>query len=162
MLTTSGCGIFYGREDMLDRLWVNVAAGGWDQKDSGAGRFQMVGTNNLAIIQGMVEALRFLEEIGPEVVYGRIHQLAKEVLERGRNLSFIERLTPDDDRMFAGMVAFRIKGSGERFWRLCQERRIWLLPSQATPGDRVRVSTHIHTRRKDLDLLFQTLQEGLS
>ena len=162
MLTTSGCGVFYGREDMLDRLWVNVAAGGWDRKDSGAGRFQMVGTNNLAIIQGMVEALRFLEEIGPEVVYGRIHQLAKEVLERGRKLSFMEKLTPDDDRMFAGMVAFRIKGSGERFWRLCKERRIWLLPSQATPGDHVRVSTHIHTRRNDLDLLFQTLQEGFS
>ena len=144
------------------RLWTNVAAAGWDRKDYGAGRFQMVGTNNLAIIQGMIEALHFLEELRPEVVYGRIHQLAQEVLERGRNLSFLERLTPDDDRMFAGMVAFKINGNGERFWKMCKERRIWLLPSQATPGDRIRVSTHIYTRRSDLDLLFETLQEGLS
>jgi isopenicillin-N epimerase len=26
MMTTSGCGLFYGREELLERLWVNVAA----------------------------------------------------------------------------------------------------------------------------------------
>lgn len=163
MLTTSGCGLFYGREEMLDRLWVNVAAGGWDQKTAKAVRFQLVGTNNLAIIHGMISALRFLLELNPERVYSRIHHLARDVFERGRKVTALELLTPDDDRMFAGMVAFRIKsGSGARFWNLCKQRRIWLLPGQAIPGDRIRVSTHIHTRKSDLDLLFQTIQEGLT
>jgi isopenicillin-N epimerase len=163
MLTTSGCGLFYGREEMLERLWVNVAAGGWDQRTAKAGRFQLVGTNNLAIIQGMISALRFLQELTPERVYSRIHQLAREVFERGQKVTTLEVLTPDDDRMFAGMVTFRIKSqSAARFWNLCRQRRIWLLPGQATPGDRIRVSTHIHTRKRDLDLLFQTIQEGLT
>ncbi|MCI0721464.1 MAG: aminotransferase class V-fold PLP-dependent enzyme, partial [Acidobacteria bacterium] len=121
------------------------------------------GTNNLAIIQGMIAALRFLRELGPERVYSRIHALARDVFARGRNIAALEMLTPDDDPMFAGMVTFRIKsGSAPRFWDLCKRRRIWLLPGQATPGDRVRVSTHIHTRKSDVDLLFQTIQEGLS
>jgi len=163
MLTTSGCGLFYGREEMLERLWVNVAAAGWDQKTAKAGRFQLVGTNNLAIIQGMIAALRFFQELRPERVYSRIHDLARYVFARARKVTTLEILTPDDDRMFAGMVTFRIKsGSAPRFWDLCKQRRIWLLPGQATPGDRVRVSTHIHTRKNDLDLLFQTIQEGLS
>lgn len=163
MLTTSGCGLFYGREEMLERLWVNVAAAGWDQKNAKASRFQLVGTNNLAIIQGMIAALRFLQELSPERVYSRIHDLAREAFARGRKVTTLEILTPDDDRMFAGMVTFRIKsGSAPRFWDLCKRRRIWLLPGQATSGDRVRVSTHIHTRKSDLDLLFQTIQEGLS
>jgi selenocysteine lyase/cysteine desulfurase len=99
----------------------------------------------------------------PERVYSRIHQLAREVFERGRKVTTLEVLTPDDDRMFAGMVTFRIKSqSAARFWNLCKQRRIWLLPGQATPGDRIRVSTHIHTRNSDLDLLFQTIQEGLT
>jgi len=163
MLTTSGCGLFYGREEMLERLWVNVAAAGWDQKEAKAARFQSVGTNNLAIIHGMIAALRFLQQLGPGRVYRRIHDLAREVFERARTVDTLEALTPDDDRMFAGMVTFRIKsGSAPRFWELCKRRRIWLLPGQAILGDRIRVSTHIHTRKSDLDLLFQTLQEGLS
>jgi len=163
MMTTSGCGLFYGREEMLERLWVNIAAGGWDQKNAKSVRFQLVGTNNLAIIHGMISALRFLQQLGTERVYGRIHQLARDVLKRGQEIPALEVLTPDDDRMFAGMVAFRIKSQDRaHFWNLCKQRRIWLLPAQATPGDRIRVSTHIHTRRSDLDLLFQTLQEGLA
>jgi len=163
MLTTSGCGLFFGREEMLERLWVNVAAAGWNEKNAKAGRFQFVGTNNLAIVQGMIAALRFLRELGPERVYSRIHDLARDVFARARKATTLEMLTPDDDRMFAGMVTFRIKsGSAPRFWDLCKRRRIWLLPGQATPGDRVRVSTHIHTRQSDVDLLFQTVQEGLS
>jgi isopenicillin-N epimerase len=163
MLTTSGCGLFCGREEMLERLWVNVAAAGWDQKNLKAGRFQMVGTNNLAIIQGMMVALRFLQELGPESAYNRINDLAREVFTRARSVPTVELLTADDDRLYAGMVTFRIKsGNAPRFWDLCRLRRIWLLPAQATPGDRIRVSTHIHTRKSDLDLLFQTIQEGLS
>jgi len=65
--------------------------------------------------------------------------------------------------MFAGMVTFKIKSqTSAQFWELCKRRRIWLLPSQATSQDRIRVSTHIHTRKSNLDLLFQTIKEGMS
>jgi isopenicillin-N epimerase len=60
MLTPTGCGILYIREAMLDRLWVNVATTGWNDHSLKAVRFQMVGTNNRAILEGHLAALRLL------------------------------------------------------------------------------------------------------
>jgi selenocysteine lyase/cysteine desulfurase len=158
MFAPAGCGILYGREEMLDRLWVNVATGGWDDRKLKAARFMMVGTNNRAVFEGFAAALRFLKELGPERVYGRIHQMARNVLERARAFPKAELLTPDDDRMFAGMVTFRIRDADLKpVLDLAQKRRIWLVGG----GDRFRISTHIHTRPEDLDAFFGTLREGL-
>jgi hypothetical protein len=40
--------------------------------------------------------------------------------------------------------------------KACKERRIWIYG-----GEFLRVSTHIHTRREDLDALFLTMRETL-
>ena len=157
MLTPTGCGILYIREEMLDRLWVNVATTGWNDRSLKAVRFQMVGTNNRAVLEGHLAALRMLKQIGPDRVYGRIHQLAQQVRRRAAELPNARMLTPDDDRMYGGMVTFEISGFGKsRFWELARQRRMWVVGS-----DRVRISTHIHTRPADLDLLFATLKESL-
>jgi selenocysteine lyase/cysteine desulfurase len=158
MFAPAGCGILYGREEMLDRLWVNVATGGWEDRKLKAARFMMVGTNNRAIFEGFVAALRFLRALGPERVYGRIHQLARSAYERARALPKVELLTPNDDRMFAGMVTLRFPGTDVTpVLKLAEKRRIWLLGG----GERFRISTHIHTRPADLDAFFETVREGL-
>jgi selenocysteine lyase/cysteine desulfurase len=105
-----------------------------------------------------VAALRFLRALGPERVYGRIHQLARSVYERARALPKVELLTPNDDRMFAGMVTLRFPGADVTpVLKLAEKRRIWLLGG----GERFRISTHIHTRPADLDAFFETVREGL-
>jgi selenocysteine lyase/cysteine desulfurase len=43
----------------------------------------------------------------------------------------------------------------KKFGALCRERKIWIMMSE-----RFRVSSHIHTRPEDIDLLFQTLEEA--
>jgi selenocysteine lyase/cysteine desulfurase len=159
MFAPAGCGLLFGREEMLDRLWVNVATGGWDNKKLKAARFMMVGTNNRAIIEGLVAGLRFLKELGPERVYGRIHQLARRVFEQARALPKVELLTPDNDAMFGGLVSIRIPGADVKpVLKLCRERRLWVLGS----GERFRVATHIHVRPADIDAFFAALREGLS
>ncbi|MCW5981483.1 MAG: aminotransferase class V-fold PLP-dependent enzyme [Bryobacteraceae bacterium] len=155
LFTPAGCGVFYAREEMLDRLWVNVATGGWDDRKLKAARFMQVGTNNRAIFEGFIAGLRFLKELGPERVYGRIHQLGRMCYAKARHVPGLELLTPDDDRMFAGLVSFRLtaeqaKKANER----CREKRIWIYPSEKT-----RVSTHIHTRPEDLDVFFDIIRD---
>lgn len=157
MLTPPGCGVLYGRQEMLDRLWVLVARRGWDDKQLHGARFMMLGTNNLAVFHGYLAALRLVKQIGPERIYARIHQLARRVYQRARELPNVEMLTPDDGRMFGGMVTFRIKGADlGPLVELCKKRRIWVALS-----DRIRISTHIHTRPPDLDAFFNTLEEAL-
>ena len=117
----------------------------------------MVGTNNRAVLEGHIAALHFLKQVGPDRVYQRIHDLARRVAERFAKLPNVEVLTPDDDRLYAGMVTVQFKGIGTKpLYELARKRRMWL------PGsDRLRISTHIHTRPADLDALFQTIHESL-
>ncbi len=157
MFTPCGCGLLYIREEHLDKLWVHTATFNWDKYDLKAARFMMVGTNNRAIFEGHMAALRFLKQVGPDRVYGRIHQLARGVRERVAKLPQLELLTPDDDGLYAGMVTFQFKGVDTKpLYALARKRGIWL-----AGAERLRISTHIHTRPADLDAFFQTMHETL-
>jgi len=143
---------------MLDRLWPNTVTGNWDDKSLKAARFMMVGTNNRAVFDGMLEGLRFHKAIGSDRIYGRIHHLAKMVYERASNNSHTELLTPSDDRLYGSLATFRFKSKNTAaFQALCKKRRMWIIG-----GDKLRVSSHIHTRPSDIDLLFSTIDETMA
>ena len=158
MLAPAGCGILYGRDDMLNRLWANVATSSWAKTDIAGARHQMIGTNNMAIFEGYGAALRFLKQLGPENVYSRIHQLATKTFQRVRALPYLEKvLSADDDRMYAGMVSFLFKeGDWQKVEELVKKRKIWIFARHRT-----RISTHIHTRLSDLDLFFEAVEDAL-
>lgn len=156
MFAPAGCGILYVREEMLDRLWPNTVTGEWDKKSLKAARYMRVGTNNRAIIEGMMAGLRFANQIGPDRIYARIHQLARQMYAKARVYPYIDMVTPDDDRMFGSLVSIRIKKNPAKLWELCAQKRIW-----TTGGDRPRLSAHIHTRPSDIDLFFGTMEEAL-
>jgi selenocysteine lyase/cysteine desulfurase len=159
MLTPVGCGFLYGRGDMLDRLWANVATYNWDNRSMKGARLMMIGTNNGAIFKGYRAAVRFFNEVGPERIYARIHSLARQTYARASGLPNVRLFTAEDDSLYGGMVSFGIAGADLRkVAPLFKKRMIWVVPGE----DRVRVSCHIHTRPSDLDLFFSTLREGLA
>lgn len=157
LFAPAGSGVLYIRDEHLDSHFPVIATAGWDDKSMKAARFMRFGTNNRAVIEGFVAGLRFAKAIGPEAIYERIHVLAKDVYARARELPYVEMLSPEDDSMYGSLVSFRINLPEDRLarlWQLCDERLIW-----TTSNPRLRVSTHIHTRRSDLDLFFETLAE---
>jgi selenocysteine lyase/cysteine desulfurase len=157
MFAPAGSGLLYIREENLGKLWPTIVTGNWDDLKLGAARFMMVGTNNRAVVEGAIGGLGFLKTLGPENVYKRIHDLASDVRRRAANIPYLELLTPEDDRMYGALVAFKFRDKDLKpFREACQKRRIWIYG-----GDILRVSTHIHTRRSDLDALFTTLRETL-
>jgi isopenicillin-N epimerase len=159
MFAPAGCGILYGPIEQLDRLWLSTVGSGWDNKKGlKAARFQMVGTNNRAIFEGLVAGKRFLEQLGPERVYGRIHELAKTMYSRARQYPYLEMLTPEDDRLYGSIVTFRFKAGMNLapLWEACKQKRIWILN-----GERLRLSAHVHTRPGDIDLFFDTMEKTL-
>jgi selenocysteine lyase/cysteine desulfurase len=140
---------------MLERLWPTIVTGGWDQKADRGARFMRVGTNNRAIFEGMLAGVRFANAIGPERIFARIHQLAKQVRDRAAEAPYLELLTPDDERLYGCLVTVVTKGiHRDKFFALCRERKMWV-----TGGERMRISAHIHTRPSDLDRLFETFHE---
>ncbi len=156
MFAPAGCGILWGRDEMLDKLWPTIVTGGWDDLSRKAARFMGVGTNNRALFEGLVAGVRFADSIGPDRIFARIHDLAKSVRERAEKLPYLKMLTPHDERTFGSLVTFEAPGINmDKFRQLASQRKIRIIG-----GPRIRVSTHIHTRPADLDLLFQTLADS--
>ena len=158
LFAPAGSGLLYIREEHLDTHYPVIATTGWDDKSLKAGRFMRFGTNNRAVIEGLMAGLAFAQSIGPDNIYRRIHELAVDTYERAVALPYCEMLSPEDDSMYGALVTFRINLPEERLawlWQACRERLIWI-----TGNPQLRVSTHIHTRRSDLDLFFATLAEA--
>lgn len=156
MFAPPGCGLLYGRDDRLDQLWPCVVNAGWDDKAGArAARFMMIGTNNRSTIDGMMEGLRFLQQLGPELVYRRIHHLARLALAEVQRRPYLEAVTPDDDRLFHAMVSFRFRTDpGDRLAKALKAANI-----NALGGARTRISTHIHCRPSDIEAFFRVCDQ---
>ncbi len=156
LFAPAGCGLLYMRPEMQERVWPSITTDAWPNMTLQGARFMQVGTNNRAIFEGMVAGVEFARAIGPELIYARIHKLARMAFERARGKGDLQLLTPDDDRMFGSLVSFQMRpGHFRKFSSLCRERKIWIMQSE-----RFRVSAHIHTRPEDIELLFQTIDDA--
>lgn len=157
LFAPAGCGILWMREELTATHWPGTVTGRWEDRGIKAARFMQMGTNNRAIFEGMIAGMRFARQLGPERTMARIHQLAKLVRQRAARVSYLELLTPEDDRMYGGLVTFNFRDKDPaKFYELCRKRRIWTLM-----GKRLRVSTHVHTRPADIELLFDSMREAL-
>lgn len=157
MFAPAGCGLLYIREEHLDRLWPPIVTGDWDRKELKAARFMKIGTNNRATIVGMLAGKRFLEALGPEQVYARIHELARRVYALAKQRPYLDVLSSADDRLYGGLVTVSFKDRRlDELWRKARERKIWVYGSP-----RLRLSTHIHTRMADIEAFFALADEVL-
>jgi isopenicillin-N epimerase len=154
-----GCGLLYGRGDMLDRLWPCVVSSGWDNKNGlHAARFMMIGTNNRANIDGMIAGLRFFKKLGEEEIYGRIHELARYARGEAAKRTYLEVVTPEDSRFFGSILSIKFKSDKlDAVWAGLKAKRVYVLG-----GQRLRLSFHIHTRRSDIDTFFKICDGVLS
>ncbi len=154
-----GCGLLYGREEVLDRLWPLCVSSGWDNKESNrSARFMMIGTNNRSTIDGMIAGVRFLKELGEDAVYARMHHLARLVMKEAQRRNYLELVTADDSRFFQAMVSIRFKPDKlDALWPALKAPKINVIG-----GQRLRLSLHIHTRRSDIEKFFEVCDRVLA
>lgn len=159
LFAPAGCGLLYGRGSALEHLWPCVATSGWDNtQDLHAARFMMMGTNNRAPFDGMMEGLRFFKRIGSERIYERTHQLARMVVEHVKRRDYLELVTPDDDQFYHAMVSFRCHSPHlDKLGPALQQVNVC-----AIAGERFRISTHVHTRPSDIETLFRVCDQVLT
>ncbi len=156
LFAPAGCGLMYIREEHLDRHWPVIVTGDWDRMELKAARFMKIGTNNRATIAGMIAGKRFIEALGPEHVYARIHELAKRVYQQAAQRPYLKLLSSADDSLYGALVTVTFPENFDfaQLWRKAKERRIWLYGSQ-----RLRISTPIHLRASDIDAAFALFDE---
>jgi selenocysteine lyase/cysteine desulfurase len=142
---------------------VNIATANWNNYDMKAYRFSWIGTSNLSVMVGLKEALDFHKQLSPQVVYARIHELARQVRDRIAAHPQLRIVNASSDPFFGGMVTFepdKAKWNGD-FTRVvdeCGKRNMRI----AGGPDHFRVSTHIFTQPAELDAFYDALAAGLS
>jgi selenocysteine lyase/cysteine desulfurase len=159
LLAPKGTGTLYVREELLERLWVNIASADWRNYRRKAYRFSNLGTSNLSVLVGLKAALEFFQAIGPERIYRRIHELAGRVREGVRRYPKQLRLAnASADAFYAGLVSFEpIKGDLKRVVEECAARNIRF----AGGPERIRIATHIFTQPTELNALSDAIDQGL-
>ena len=163
LMAPKGTGTLFIREERLKNLWVNIATANWNNYDMKAYRFSWLGTSNLSVMVGLKAALDFHQQLGPEIVYARIHELAAQVRDRVARYPQARIVNASADRFYGGMVCFepadgKAKPLFERAAKECAARRIRVVGD----ASHFRVSTHIFTQPVELEAFFDALHASLS
>ncbi len=158
LMAPKGTGTLFIREELLERLWVNIASAEWRNHKQKAYRFSNFGTSNLSVMVGLKSALDFFHTIGSKRVYQRIHELAGRVRDQIRKYPQLRLANASADPFYAGLVSFEpVKGNLNRVVGECAARHIRI----AGGPDRIRVATHIFTQPKELNSFFDAVERGL-
>lgn len=107
LMSPKGSGFLYVRDEMIDRTWSNTTTAGWDDPKTRAARFQQYGSSNMPIVVGMVESIRFAEQIGLDRIYRRNcamgDYLHGEMMKRGA-----ESWTSPDPKMRCAIATINV------------------------------------------------------
>jgi selenocysteine lyase/cysteine desulfurase len=157
LLAPKGTGVLYIRQELLERLWVNIASADWRSYERKAYRFSNFGTSNLSVMVGLKAALDFFQTIGAERIYRRIHELAGRVRECIQRHPQLRLVNASADPFFAGLVSFEpVKGDLGRLVQECNARQIRV----AGGKERMRIATHIFTHPTELHAFFDAVERS--
>ncbi len=166
LMAPKGSGTLFVREELLEKLWVNIATVDWRNYDLKAYRFSTFGTSNLSVMVGLKAALDFYQTLGAERIYARMHQLATQVRDRVARCRQLRIVNASANRFFGGMVSFEpipatppgaATGGLKRVADECAARNIRIAGS----AERIRISTHIFTQPTELNAFYDALDAGL-
>jgi selenocysteine lyase/cysteine desulfurase len=159
LMAPKGTGTLFIREELLDRLWVNIASGEWNNKKQKAYRFSNFGSSNLSVMVGLKAALDFVQTIGPERIYKRIHDLATTVRDGIKKSPQLRLVNASTDSFFAGLVSFEaVKGDLKRVLDELNSRKI----RTAGGAGSIRVATHIFTQPAEVQAFIEAIERGVT
>jgi selenocysteine lyase/cysteine desulfurase len=161
LLAPQGTGLLYLTEPWRTRLWPSVASGGWDDLALGAHRFNHMGTMDESRLAGLLAAIEFVRAIGMDRVEARARFLRRRLEEGIRSIPGVFVATPEDERLKAAMVSFRLDGVESAALQR-------YLSSRANVRTRVigeydygwmRLSTHVYNAPAHVDRVLEILAD---
>lgn len=103
-----GVGAMYIKGDRLEDIRPNLSAGRWEM-DRIEGRVH-TGTSNMAAFMAIPDAFAWQDEMGAAAKAARLKYLRSIWVGACREVEGVEILTPDDERLHAGITSFRLRG----------------------------------------------------
>ncbi|ACT60382.1 aminotransferase class V-fold PLP-dependent enzyme [Hirschia baltica] len=152
-----GVGLMYIREDRLAEVSPNICASDGEQ-DKIYGRVH-TGTSNFAAILTVPDALAFHDMIGPKNKEARLKYLRSLWVDACKDNSRIQILTPEDNRLHAGITSFRLKditsttGNKALAEHLLKEHNVFCVHRNGiASGSCIRITPNVYNSPADMSL----------
>jgi cysteine desulfurase/selenocysteine lyase len=172
MLGPIGTGFIFIRKNKMDAITPIFTGAysdtGWNLVDGNpriygwsksAGRHTN-GTQNRALFDGVIAAVKFHESLGKKEVARQIRLRNDNLYEKLTGIPEIKLVTPENER--AGLCAFTfVKHDFQDFYKHCREKGIVVRAVPENEINAIRVSTHIYNTNEEIDTFVQTLREYL-
>jgi selenocysteine lyase/cysteine desulfurase len=165
----AGTGIFYVRQEILKELvpfHVGWASAEYESLNSfypvrplysDARRFQAANENFIGM-NGLVESLKMVHEIGAEKIENNIMAVTEKAISTLKENGFIS-LTPDQRMNRAGIVTFKHPNiESKMIFEHLQKRRIVC----ALREGYVRLAFHFYNTDEELQQVFSCIEEVIS
>jgi selenocysteine lyase/cysteine desulfurase len=154
-----GSGMLWIKKDKIAKIWPLLCN---DHPNSGDIRkFESLGTRSFAIEQAIGEAINFHESIGRKRKEERIRYLKNYWAKRAQEIPGVEICTSLKAEYSCAICGVRVKGMtpGELNDALFKNHRIHAVGVNWENISCVRITPHVYTRPKDLDVLVKALKE---
>jgi selenocysteine lyase/cysteine desulfurase len=154
----TGCGLFYAQKKVQVQLWPTIASYGWDQWEDSR-KYETLGQRADPLTFALGEAIDFQNIIGSERIERRIKTLSTYLKQGLQKMKGIRLHLPMDPSLSAGLTAFSVKGlEPQQIVNYLREKYnivIRTIGRKKDHTDGVRVSTHIFTNFKHVDLVLE-------
>ena len=158
MMAPKGTGFMYLRREVQDQFWTTLASYQWDNHEEGAFRFMQFGTGSVAVVDGLVAALRFIGRIGMSRIERWDAGLTKRLREGLANIPKVRIASPADPRLTAAITTFRVDGvKAKALQDALWARRVRVRAQNDERG--VRLSAHLYVSPADMDTVLDVTRE---
>lgn len=153
MMAPKGTGFLYLRPDVQDRFWTTLASYQWDNHEDGAFRFMQFGTGSVAVVDGLMAALRFVEKIGMSRIEQWDANLTKLLRDGLASIPAVRIASPADPRLTAAITTFRVNGvKAKALQDALWKKRVRVRAQNDERG--VRLSAHMYVSPADVDMIL--------
>lgn len=175
MYSTTGCGVLYGKFDLLDNLVPINYGGGMNAMFTKDGYYELreiptrleAGTPNISAILALGSAIDYINSIGIDNIYKYEHDLRKYLIQELSKLDFITIYNKNND---SAIIAFNINGV------FSQDTAVYLdkynicvragnhcakiLNNVFHINNTCRISLGIYNTKEEVDLLINVLKNS--
>jgi selenocysteine lyase/cysteine desulfurase len=158
MMAPKGTGFMYLRREIQDRFWTTLASYQWDNHEDGAFRFMQFGTGSVAVADGLMAALRFVEKIGMSRIERWDANLTKRLRDGLASIPAVRIASPADPRLTAAITTFRVDGvKAKALQDALWTKRVRVRAQNDERG--VRLSAHMCVNPADVEVILDLTRE---
>lgn len=175
MYSTTGCGVLYGKFDLLDNLTPINYGGGMNAMFTKDGYYELreiptrleAGTPNISAILALGSAIDYINSIGIDNIYKYEHDLRKYLVQELSKLDFITVYNKNND---SAIIAFNINGVFSQDtavyldkYNICVRAGnhcAKLLKDELGIKNTCRVSFYLYNTKEEIDKLIEALKNS--